>query len=197
MDQILQALVMGIVQGLTEFLPISSSGHHILIPYLLGWDAVLHRVAGVLRRAPRRDAGRAAGLLPRGLGCGWSRPSSRCLRDRSFRDDPDRRLAWLLVLSTIPAAVIAVLLNDLVEESVPPARPRGPDARDRGRDPVAGRQVGPAHAHHRPPDASVARWGSGSPRRWPWSRASAAPASRCPRGCSRAWTVPMPPATAS
>ena len=37
------------------------------------------------------------------------------LRDRSFRDDPDRRLSWLLFLSTIPAAAIAFLLNDLAE----------------------------------------------------------------------------------
>jgi undecaprenyl pyrophosphate phosphatase UppP len=37
MDTILQAIVMGIVQGLTEFLPISSSGHLVVIPYLLGW----------------------------------------------------------------------------------------------------------------------------------------------------------------
>ena len=72
MDQILQALVMGIVQGLTEFLPISSSGHLILIPYLFGWDdpfieslafsVVLH--GGTLLRAAR--------LLPRGLAA--SRP---------------------------------------------------------------------------------------------------------------------------
>ena len=38
MEQIFQAVVMGVVQGLTEFLPISSSGHLILVPYLLGWD---------------------------------------------------------------------------------------------------------------------------------------------------------------
>ncbi|MEA2675825.1 MAG: undecaprenyl-diphosphatase, partial [Chloroflexota bacterium] len=38
MDLLIQGLVMGIVQGLTEFLPISSSGHLIIVPFLLGWN---------------------------------------------------------------------------------------------------------------------------------------------------------------
>jgi undecaprenyl-diphosphatase len=117
MEQALQALVMGIVQGLTEFLPISSSGHHILIPYLLEWDdpfieslafsVVLHLgTLGALLVYFRDDWLR---LVPAGVAL---------LRDRSFADDPDRRLAFLLVLSTVPAAIVAFLLNDFVEEAV-------------------------------------------------------------------------------
>jgi undecaprenyl-diphosphatase len=117
MDQILQALVMGIVQGLTEFLPISSSGHLILVPYLLGWDdpfieslafsVVLH--GGTLLALLvyfREDWLR---LIPAFFAS---------LRDRSIGDDRERRLVWLLVLSTLPAAVIAFGLNDIVEQNV-------------------------------------------------------------------------------
>ena len=117
MDSILQALVMGIAQGLTEFLPISSSGHHIIIPALFGWDdpfieslafsVVLHGGTLVALLVYFRDDWRR--LVPAGLAA---------LRDRSFRDDPDRRLAWLLAASTVPAAVVALLLNDFIEENV-------------------------------------------------------------------------------
>ncbi len=76
MEQIFQAVVMGVVQGLTEFLPISSSGHLILVPYLLGWDdpflqslafsVVLH--AGTLARCSSTSAR---------TGSAWSRRASR------------------------------------------------------------------------------------------------------------------------
>jgi len=117
MDQILQALVMGVVQGLTEFLPISSSGHLLLVPYLLGWDdpfidslafsVVLHGGTLVALLVYFRDDWRR--LIPAGLAA---------LRDRSFRGDRDRRLAWLLAASTVPAAIVAVLLNDWIEQNV-------------------------------------------------------------------------------
>ena len=48
-------------------------------------------------------------LIPAGLAT---------IRDRSFGGDPDRRLAWLLVASTIPAAVVAVFLNDVIEKNI-------------------------------------------------------------------------------
>ena len=114
MDQIIQAIVLGIVQGLTEFLPVSSSGHLIVIPALLGWDdpfieslafSVMLHVATLIALLLyfRADWLR---LIPAALAT---------IRDRSFRDDPDRKLAWLLAASTIPAMIVGVLLNDLIE----------------------------------------------------------------------------------
>ena len=113
-EQLIQAIVLGIVQGLTEFLPVSSSGHLIVVPALLGWDdpfieslafSVMLHVATLLALLIyfRADWIR---LIPAGLAA---------IRDRSFRDDPDRRLAWLLAASTVPAVIVGVLLNDLIE----------------------------------------------------------------------------------
>jgi undecaprenyl-diphosphatase len=116
MEQILQALIMGIVQGLTEFLPISSSGHLILVPYLFGWtgsfieslafSVVLHGGTLLALLVYFRDDWLR--LIPAFFAS---------LRDRSLGNDPDRRLIWLLVLSTAPAAVFAVFLNDLAESA--------------------------------------------------------------------------------
>jgi len=113
-DQLVQAIVLGIVQGLTEFLPVSSSGHLIVVPALLGWDdpfieslafSVMLHVATLLALLIyfRSDWLR---LIPAGLAT---------IRDRSFRGDPDRKLAWLLAASTVPAVIVGVLLDDLVE----------------------------------------------------------------------------------
>ena len=116
MDIVIQALIMGIVQGLTEFLPVSSSGHLIVVPALLGWDdAFLTSLAfsvmlhlGTLVALLVYFRADWLRLVPAGLAAA---------RDRSFRDDPDRRLAWLLVASTIPAALAGLLFSDLIEGS--------------------------------------------------------------------------------
>ncbi len=113
----LQALVMGIVQGLTEFLPISSSGHLIVVPYLFGWtdpfitslafSVILHMGTLVaLLVYFWRDW---LALVPAGFAT---------IRDRSFRGDPNRRLAWLIVAATIPAVVAGPILNDRLEAAV-------------------------------------------------------------------------------
>ena len=115
MDLVLQALIMGVVQGLTEFLPVSSSGHLIVVPFLAGWDdafitslafsVMLHLGTLVALLVYFREDW--ARLIPAGLAA---------VRDRSFRGDADRRLAWLLVAATIPAALAGLLFNDLIEE---------------------------------------------------------------------------------
>ena len=109
-----QSIILGIVQGLTEFLPVSSSGHLIVVPYLMGWHdpfidslafAVMLHVATLLALLIyfRADWLR---LIPAGLAA---------IRDRSIGDDPDRRLAWLLAVATIPAVIVGIVLNDAIE----------------------------------------------------------------------------------
>jgi undecaprenyl-diphosphatase len=115
MDTIVQAFVMGVVQGLTEFLPISSSGHLILVPALLGWDdpfltslafsVMLHLGTLLALLVYFREDWRR--LIPAGFAT---------IRDRSFQGDHDRRLAWLIAVSTVPAGIAALLLNDVVDQ---------------------------------------------------------------------------------
>jgi undecaprenyl-diphosphatase len=117
MDIIVQALIMGVVQGLTEFLPISSSGHLIIVPFLFGWtDPFITSLAFSVML----HIGTLAALLVY-FRADWVRlvPAGfAAIRDRSFHDDPDRKLAWLLVAATIPAAIAGFLLNDAIEEYV-------------------------------------------------------------------------------
>jgi undecaprenyl-diphosphatase len=117
MDTTFQALVMGIVQGLTEFLPVSSSGHLIIVPFLFGWtDPFITSLAfsvmlhiGTLLALLIYFWHEWVRLVPAGLAA---------IRDRSFAGDPDRKLAWLLVAATIPAAVAGFFLNDVLESAV-------------------------------------------------------------------------------
>ena len=118
MEQIVQALVMGIVQGLTEFLPISSSGHLILVPYLLGWDdpfleslafsVVLHGgTLAALLVYFREDWLR---LVPAGFA-----HDPRPLVPR--RPEPAARLADRRCRRSRPI-IAALLFNDLIEETI-------------------------------------------------------------------------------
>ena len=105
----LQTVLLALLQGLTEFLPISSSAHLILLPRLLGWgdqglafDVAVH--VGTLLAVMfyfRHDVQR--------LLCAWF---SSCVKRQM---NADARLAWLLLLATVPVAVAGLLLHDVVE----------------------------------------------------------------------------------
>ncbi len=122
MDLSIQALIMGLTQGLTEFIPVSSSGHLVLIPWLFGWkDPFIDSVAftvilhmGTLVALLAFFWRDWVKLIPAGLAA---------IRDRSFKGDPDRKMAFLLIVATIPAVLVGPVfeskLEDLVRE---PAR---------------------------------------------------------------------------
>jgi undecaprenyl-diphosphatase len=107
----LQAVVLGIVQGLTEFLPISSSGHLRIVPELFGWEdpgaaftAVIQlgTVAAVLLYF-RKDLWKIAVT--------WL----RSLRDRELRSTIEARMGWYLIVATIPIVIFGVVFKDQIE----------------------------------------------------------------------------------
>ncbi len=108
-----QALIMGALQGATEFLPISSSGHLVLFPWFFGWDIdaeVLFPFTIVVHW----------GTLLAVIAAFWgdlARLTSAAfhgIRALNPLGPADAKLAWLLLLATIPAALAGVLFDDLI-----------------------------------------------------------------------------------
>jgi undecaprenyl-diphosphatase len=106
-----QAIILGIVQGLTEFLPISSSGHLRIVPAFLGWEdpgaaftAVIQlgTMAAVLLYF-RRELVRIA--------TAWL----ASLRDPRRRSELDARLGWYLILGTVPIVIFGVAFKHQIE----------------------------------------------------------------------------------
>lgn len=111
---ILQAIILGIIQGLTEFLPISSSAHLVLTPYLLGWNIPAEQafIFDVLVQFASLFAVIAyfwQDLITIG------RSMIQGLLKREPFYDPQARLGWMLALATLPAGVIGIAIKDLVE----------------------------------------------------------------------------------
>ncbi len=114
-----EAIVLGFVQGATEYAPVSSSGHLILVPWLFGWeqlggnadfaktfDVALHM--GTLLGAViyfRRDLWR------------YLKAWLRTLAARAI-STTDERIAWALVVGTIPGAIVGAVAEDLIQESL-------------------------------------------------------------------------------
>ena len=115
-----QAMLLGVLQGVTEFLPISSSGHLVIFPWLFGWEidpAILFPFTIVLHwgtllavvAAFWNDLVRMLSAVFRGL------------RERDPFGTYDAKIAWLLLLATVPAVIAGLLFGGVIERAF--ARP--------------------------------------------------------------------------
>lgn len=107
----IEAIVLGLVQGLTEFLPISSSGHLRIVPAFFGWDDPGAAFTAVIQLGTmaavvlyfRRDLARIA--------LAWAQELSTPYRGRSH----EANLGWFIILGTIPISVFGLIFSDQIE----------------------------------------------------------------------------------
>lgn len=115
---IYEAIILGIVQGFSEFLPISSSGHLLLVPWLFGWEA--------LDPSDKKafDVALHIGTLVAVVGyfrkdlAVYIREGAKAVFRRKEPVTPEGRLAWLLALSTVPAALVGAFFESWIDESL-------------------------------------------------------------------------------
>ncbi len=113
---ILQAIVLGLVQGLSEFLPISSSGHLVLTRWFLGWEEQPADIDKAFDVALHFGTFVAVVLYFRHDLVRYVREGVRLIWNRERPIDPDGRIAWLLVVATIPAALVGALFEDAIDD---------------------------------------------------------------------------------
>jgi undecaprenyl-diphosphatase len=114
-----RAIVLGLLQGVTELFPISSLGHTVILPGLLGWN--IHQNANYFLSFLVATHLATALVL---LGFFWRdwvrilKGLGRSLRDRGIDPaDTDAKLGWLLVVGTIPAGILGLLLQDTLRKA--------------------------------------------------------------------------------
>ncbi len=106
---IIQAIVLGIVQGIGEFLPISSSAHLVLIPYLFGWgesglafDVALH-------------FGTLLAVLVIFFKDWWNLFIGAVNKITKKKDSTENKMFWYLIIATVPGALVGFILDDIIE----------------------------------------------------------------------------------
>lgn len=114
---VIQAIIIGIVQGLTEFLPISSSGHLVLVPEIMGvksslaFDTLLH--VGTLVAVVTYFWSDIVHMIRSFISSLTDIPGGNFRN--GIEEDPFKRLAWMVIIGTIPAGLAGVLFKDFFE----------------------------------------------------------------------------------
>ena len=106
-----QAIVLGIVQGLTEFLPVSSTGHLRIVPAFLGWEDPGSAFTAVTQ------LGTLAAVLIYFRADLWQIAKAwlHSLPVRRWPEDHDARMGWYIILGTIPIGIFGLAFNDQIE----------------------------------------------------------------------------------
>jgi undecaprenyl-diphosphatase len=109
--ELIRAIVLGVVQGLTEFLPISSSAHLRIVPELFGWPDPGAAFTAVIQ------LGTMAAVLLYFWSDLWKIALTwlRSLRDRSLRGELEARMGWYLIIATVPIVLFGVAFKDQIE----------------------------------------------------------------------------------
>ena len=109
---VLKAIILGIIQGVAEFLPISSSAHLILFPYLFGWeesglafDIALH-------------FGTMMAVLAIFFKDWWNLFIGAVKDIKDKKKSTNGRMFWYLIIATVPAALTGLLLDDIIENII-------------------------------------------------------------------------------
>lgn len=108
---LLQSIILGILQGLTEFLPISSSGHILIVPALLGWEDPGAAFTAVIQ------LGTEAAVLIYFRKDLWNIAKTwlASLRRPELRGDLNARMGWYLIVATIPISILGLAFQDQIE----------------------------------------------------------------------------------
>ncbi|WYD81140.1 MAG: undecaprenyl-diphosphatase UppP [Candidatus Electrothrix gigas] len=129
---LVQAIILGIVQGLTEFIPVSSSGHLVLVPHFLGWQFTKEQafIFDVLVQWGTllsvfiyfwQDLTAIARAFVQGI----VQSIVQGIFQRKPLVDPDAKMGWYLIVATVPAVVFGLLGKDLIEHAFASAKMTG------------------------------------------------------------------------
>jgi undecaprenyl-diphosphatase len=116
---IVHAIVLGLVQGLSEFFPISSSGHLLLVPWLFDWhDLDDARVEKSFDVALHIGTLASVIVYMRVELTAYFKEGTRLLVKRERPVTPEGRIAWLLVLASVPAAVVGLAFENWIDDEL-------------------------------------------------------------------------------